>query len=153
VKTNSDLAVYNYGGIRVDSMSQGKVTKGAVYQFLPFDDQVCRMEIQGKYIQELLDQAAKSTHGPLQTAGVTCTLDKSKQVATDVKIGGKPLDPEKTYILATTEFLCGGGDGFSALSKGKIIDRYDFTRDVFIDYLNDFDVLAVPSTGNVKISE
>ncbi|MDO5296597.1 MAG: bifunctional UDP-sugar hydrolase/5'-nucleotidase [bacterium] len=153
VKTESDIAVYNYGGIRVDSMSAGKVTRGAVYQFLPFDDQVCRMEIQGKYIQELLDQAAKSEHGPLQTAGITCKFDKSKKIATDVKIGGQPLDPAKTYILATTEFLCGGGDGFSALSKGKIIDRYDFTRDVFIDYLDDFKVLEVPATGNIVIVE
>ena len=153
VKTGADVAVYNYGGIRVDSMPAGKVTRGAVYQFLPFDDQVCRMEIQGKYIQALLDQASKFEQGPLQTAGITCTLDKSNKKAIDVKIGGKPLDPEKTYILATTEFLCGGGDGFSALSKGRIIDRYDFTRDVFIDYLDDFKVLEVPATGNIKIVE
>ena len=152
--TGADVAVYNYGGIRLDSMSAGKVTVGNVFQLMPFDDQVCRMEIKGSAIQELLDQAAAATKaGPMQTSGITCTIDKANKVAKDIKIGGKVLDPEKTYTLATTEFLTTGGDGFAALTKGTIVQRYDFARDIFVNYLKSKKNLAVPATGNVKVIE
>ena len=67
----------------------------------------------------------------------------------DVKVNGKALDPNADYIVATTEFLSGGGDDFKAMEKGTIEGRFDFTRDVFIDYLDDFEVLEAPATGRV----
>lgn len=153
VKTNADVAVYNYGGLRVDALAAGNVTRGNVYQFLPFDDQVRSLEIKGEYILEMLQQAVTMRVGTLQVAGLTCTMDVKNKKVTDVKIGGQPIDPAKNYVLASTEFLCGGGDGLTSLTKGKVVGCYDFTRDVFIDYLNDSPALPVPSTGNIKVVE
>ncbi len=38
-----------------------------------------------------------------------------------VEIGGKPLDPKATYKLATNDYMLSGGDGYTALSGGKVL--------------------------------
>jgi 2',3'-cyclic-nucleotide 2'-phosphodiesterase (5'-nucleotidase family) len=38
-----------------------------------------------------------------------------------VEVGGEPLDPDKTYRVATNNFLLAGGDGYTALAKGRIL--------------------------------
>ncbi len=148
-KTNADIAAYNNGGIRDDVLPGGVVTRGTIFKILPFDDQVVTLKMKGSAVQELMDQAARSKVGPLQTSGIECKLDKAAGKAVDVKVNGKALDPNADYIVATTEFLSGGGDDFKAMEKGTIEGRFDFTRDVFIDYLDDFEVLEAPATGRV----
>jgi len=38
-----------------------------------------------------------------------------------VDIDGEPLDPDKTYRVASNDFMLAGGDGYTALDKGKIL--------------------------------
>ena len=38
-----------------------------------------------------------------------------------VTVNGKPLDPAATYKLATNDYMIGGGDGYTAFSKGKVL--------------------------------
>jgi 5'-nucleotidase/UDP-sugar diphosphatase len=38
-----------------------------------------------------------------------------------VSIAGAPLDPAKTYTLATNDYMLGGGDGYTALKDAKVI--------------------------------
>jgi 2',3'-cyclic-nucleotide 2'-phosphodiesterase (5'-nucleotidase family) len=36
-------------------------------------------------------------------------------------VGGAPLDLNKVYRLATNDFLLDGGDGYTALSGGRVL--------------------------------
>jgi 2',3'-cyclic-nucleotide 2'-phosphodiesterase (5'-nucleotidase family) len=36
-----------------------------------------------------------------------------------VKVNGEPLDPAKTYKLATNDFMARGGDGYRAFAESK----------------------------------
>ena len=36
-------------------------------------------------------------------------------------MGGAPLDPRRTYTLATVDFLAHGGDGYAALRSGEVL--------------------------------
>jgi 2',3'-cyclic-nucleotide 2'-phosphodiesterase (5'-nucleotidase family) len=38
-----------------------------------------------------------------------------------VQVGGKALDRTTTYRVAINDFLLKGGDGYSSLSKGKVL--------------------------------
>ncbi len=38
-----------------------------------------------------------------------------------MKIGGAPLDPVRAYLVATNDFMVGGGDGYSSLRNGKLL--------------------------------
>ena len=42
----------------------------------------------------------------------------------EAAVGGVPLDPARTYRLATSDYLLGGGDGYASLKGAKtLIDR------------------------------
>lgn len=39
----------------------------------------------------------------------------------DVRIGGQPFDPRKTYTLAITDYQFVGGDGYSMFPRQHVI--------------------------------
>jgi 2',3'-cyclic-nucleotide 2'-phosphodiesterase (5'-nucleotidase family) len=38
-----------------------------------------------------------------------------------VKVNGEPLDAERTYRVASNNFMLAGGDGYDALAQGKTV--------------------------------
>ena len=51
-----------------------------------------------------------------QIAGLQFLMDPTKEPMDrirDIRIGGKAMIPNKKYKLATTSYLCGGGDGYA----------------------------------------
>ena len=57
---------------------------------------------------------------------MTVEVDLSKPAGERVKsvtVGGAPLDPAKTYTLATNDFMAGGGDGYTAFVGRQEPDR------------------------------
>ena len=36
-------------------------------------------------------------------------------------MNGQALDPARIYRVATNDFMLGGGDGYTALSRGKVL--------------------------------
>jgi 2',3'-cyclic-nucleotide 2'-phosphodiesterase (5'-nucleotidase family) len=39
----------------------------------------------------------------------------------EVVVGDAPLDPARTYKVATNEYMLAGGDGFASLTRGKAV--------------------------------
>lgn len=150
-KTGADVAVYNWGGIREDLIPSGEITKGTVFRVLPFDDQVVQLTLTGQDLMDLAVQGGLNKYGPMQIAGAEVVLDEKTQAVVSLKVGGKPVDVKATYTVATTEFLAGGGDGYKALTNGKVTKRYAFARDVFIDYVDDVQVVPAPGTGRIQL--
>ncbi len=45
-----------------------------------------------------------------------------------IEVGGKPIDPAAKYKVASNDFMFGGGDGYSALGRGRtLIGKTDGT--------------------------
>jgi len=45
-----------------------------------------------------------------------------------VTIGGQKLAPDASYRVATSDYLAGGGDGYAALTRGKILSDTRFAQ-------------------------
>jgi 5'-nucleotidase/UDP-sugar diphosphatase len=143
-----DVFLQNGGGIRAP-LAAGPITKRAVYTVLPFDNTIMTANLTGAQIQELLEKKALVTailnytdkfSGPdgsfLQVSGMTYTLDLTAKTVSDIKIGGQPLDPAKTYLIATQNFMMTGGDGYTILkSATNPYSTSMFQRDMVIDWL------------------
>ncbi|HGG65252.1 MAG TPA: bifunctional metallophosphatase/5'-nucleotidase, partial [Rhodobacteraceae bacterium] len=59
-----------------------------------------------------------------QVSGMTYVYDPSAPAGSrivSVKVGGEDLDLNKTYKLATNDYILGGGDGYSALGGGRML--------------------------------
>ena len=54
-----------------------------------------------------------------QVSGLTIEYDPrrpSGQRIVSIRIGGRPLDPNRTYRIATNDFLARGGDGYASFA-------------------------------------
>lgn len=119
--TGVDVALQNPGGMRAD-MNAGAITKGDVYEVMPFDNTIVTMEITGAELKQALEQALRSDR-ITQVSGIRYAFDPSKpamqRVVNVTRLDGAPLDPTATYKVAANNFMATGGDNYDALGGGR----------------------------------
>ncbi|MCD8395291.1 MAG: bifunctional metallophosphatase/5'-nucleotidase [Bacteroidales bacterium] len=117
-----DLGLINRGGIR-RSLPKGNISEGQIMTMLPFDNSVTVIEVKGSDLAEALailaesNAAAISKNGSIQTGK---TKDQTQEY-----IGGEPIDPDKTYTVATIDYLANGGDYAAPLKKATVTAKSD----------------------------
>lgn len=107
----ADLGAINSGGLRAD-LGPGPVTRAQLITALPFGNPVVVLELRGSELLEVLAHnaraAATRSHGILQTAGVVCRYAVEPEGSVRLlaaEVGGRPVDPERTYRLATNSYV------------------------------------------------
>lgn len=130
--TNADVALVNGGSIRADlTYNPGVLTKRDVLSILPFNNPVVKIEISGRILREALEHgvarsAEDNEPGRFpQISGMSFKFDTTKPAGnrvSNILVGGKPLDENKTYTLATSDFLVSrGGDGYTMFKNAKVL--------------------------------
>ena len=127
-----DAAVMNYGGIRVSYIQPGAVTVKNMYELMPFDNMLCIVEMNGSTLREFCNHMADAKGWPVN--GITYRITPAKQ-ASGILINGKPLDENKTYHIATNDYVANGGDKCSFLIPLKKQQTNIFIREVLIAYV------------------
>ncbi len=133
-----DFAFQNGGGIRTD-IPDGSISKGTIYEVLPFDNSIMIVSLKGSDVIDLFNRAATVVGKgamPQVSKGVSCTFDTKAGKALNLTINGAPVDPQKVYRIATNSYLAAGGDGYSVFKKK--LDDFDSSlmqRDAFIEYV------------------
>ena len=134
-----DFALQNGGGIRAD-LPKGPITQRSLHEILPFGNSVVVLTLDGATVQSLFDHIGSITSGhgafPQVSAGVSVTLNTLTKKCEYIMINGEPLDPGRTYKVATNSYLAAGGDGYSMLLNA--LDKYESSmslRDVVIKYI------------------
>ncbi len=105
-KTPVDGAIVNGGSIRLDDVLVGEVTSLDMFRVLPFGGPVVKIDIKGTLLKEVLDYG-KSHFGEgayLQRYNI------SENSEGQWEVGGKLIDPLRTYKIACTDFLLKGLD-------------------------------------------
>ena len=69
-------------------------------------------------------------------SGVTLEVSKDRKLIS-ATIGGKPVEDDKTYTVATVDYLAEGNDGMTALpqAESKVCPPGATLRSLFIDYV------------------
>jgi 5'-nucleotidase / UDP-sugar diphosphatase len=134
-----DFAIQNGGGIRAD-LPKGRITRGLIHEILPFDNSLVVLTLKGSDVLSLFDYFATIYSGrgafPQVSEGLDFTINYAAGRCKDILINGKPIDPNRTYKIATNSYLANGGDGYKVFLKA--INRFEssmFQRDVFIKYI------------------
>lgn len=124
-------AVGNYGGLRISYIAPGLITRGKMYELMPFDNMLTIIEIPGVVMQQFCD--AMALHKGWPVSGITFIIkDKS---ATEIKIGGVDLNPSLVYKIAVNDYIARGGDNCDYLQPLKKRNTTVFLRDAMIDYV------------------
>ncbi len=109
-RAGTDVAFLNSGGIRSD-LPAGPVTKGDLMTVLPFENQLCTFEATGADLEKIVATnavaAVAHTHGILQVSGLryAYTVDGDQARVVFLEVGGAPVDRERTYTVATNEYM------------------------------------------------
>ncbi|KAI8824929.1 Metallo-dependent phosphatase-like protein [Fimicolochytrium jonesii] len=118
---SADIAFTNAGGLRA-AIPSGPVTYADVITVLPFGNTINIFSYTGAQVLALLDRTAdltgadgKKMLSTPQWGGVHFTYDVSKPAGSRITTAtllkdGSAIDPAKTYVIATNDFILGGGD-------------------------------------------
>jgi len=141
--SKTDIAITNGGGIRA-SIKKGPIKIGDVYNVLPFDNVIVKLELTGKDILAALENGFSQVESGAgrfpQVSGLTVKVNKKNPPmnrVVEVLINGKPLELDKIYTVATNDFMAAGGDGYSAFknAKSSVWVTGNWMRDDFVEYI------------------
>ena len=130
--TGADAALINGGGVRGGKVyPPGTVlTRRDLRSELPFGDKTVVLEVSGADLRAALEhgvgEVARGAGRFAHVSGMAYRFDASKPAGrriAGVTVGGAPLDPARTYLLATFGFLGRGGDGYAMFAGApRIVD-------------------------------
>ena len=159
-QAGADIGFVNGGGVRAD-LVKGDVTLYDILMINPFGNCLSEIEATG---QQVLDALEWSVHdlpgefgGFLQVSGLTFEYDstiespvsqddngmftgiddtKERRVR-NVMVDGEPLDPAKTYTVASHNYLLlENGDGYTVFNGAKVLkDNVKLDNQALIDYI------------------
>ena len=132
------FAVYNMGGIR-SSLPQGKITVGDINDMAPFENKICFLTLTGEKVTELFQQIAhRGGEGLSHAVKMVITQDGHLK---SVTINGEPIDPAKTYRIATLDYLAEGNDQLVAFKSGTDVlapkQKENNVRYIIMDYFRE----------------
>ena len=136
---NIDLVLLNYGGIR-SGIGKGGVTTRTAFKLMPFENEIVVAEISGKKINEMINylEKAKTAH---PVSGIQIKVDKDYKTLSAL-IDGKPVKPENTYFVATSDYLQQGGDNMVFLKNPINLYKIDYKlRNAIIDHFKKVDTI------------
>lgn len=141
-----DLALMNSGSLR-RGLPKGDITKGQIISMQPFTNRILVMEISGKDLIDAMNVYAKRNGDGLSSSGLVKYNPATHQI-TSFTIDGKPVDPAKTYLVATIDYLASGGDYMAPLKNGRIIaTSSDIVYDDLIRYITNLRRPISPSSS------
>jgi 2',3'-cyclic-nucleotide 2'-phosphodiesterase (5'-nucleotidase family) len=131
LKAPVDIAVVNIKGLRTN-IPAGEIKVSKVFELMPFENELVLVWLKGNELAVLLQFFASI--GGEGVSGMSMGIKSG--VAKDILIGGKALEPEKIYVIATNDYLVEGNDGMTQLTRHeKRVDTGIKIREMLIEYI------------------
>jgi 2',3'-cyclic-nucleotide 2'-phosphodiesterase (5'-nucleotidase family) len=135
-KKSVDICLLNHGGIR-SIIPKGDITARNAYEIMPFENSAVIVALKGDQVLEIVNYfiSEKKPH-PLK--GLTFTILTPTNSVENILVQGKPLDKDKIYYVATSDYLSFGNDNMIFFNKS--IEKFDIEyklRNIIIDYFKE----------------
>lgn len=127
-----DAIITNSGSIRINKNFKGNITYADLLEILPFDNDVVMVEIEGKYLKEVLKHGKQTNRRYLQ-----------------YYLKNKNIDDNKLYKVVTNSYIASGKDGYEGFKHAIIIKKSNkkpvkLLKETLLD-------LKVLSNDNIKL--
>jgi 2',3'-cyclic-nucleotide 2'-phosphodiesterase (5'-nucleotidase family) len=126
----ADLAVMNMGGIRKPYVEPGPITRGMVFEIMPFDNSITVVTVKGDLLVKYIESTMTDGGG---VSGLSFRID-GKSVK-DIRIDGKPVDPGASYALVTSDYAASDSRMAWFFDAGKKQQFNYLMRDCIMDYI------------------
>jgi len=137
--------VMTNGGMR-NALPAGNITVGNAFELMPFENELVVLDAPGPVVQQLFDYSAPIG---MAVSGAVYTVGPDKH-AQNILIGGQPFDPAKTYRIAISDYLAGGGDHMEFLKAAKLRHTGLLLRTSIIDYIKALTAAGQPVAAKVE---
>ena len=127
------FAIQNYGGMRVPTIPAGEITRGKMYELMPFENRMVFLDLNGNEVLRLIEHMTARGGWPV-SASLRYEIFEDKPVG--IKIHGDVLEDEKIYKIVLPDYIANGGDNLDFLTK--IESRKDtdkLIRKAFMEYI------------------
>ncbi len=121
----ADVAVINGGSLKA-SIPRGPIKRQELYQALPFRNYLVTARLTGAQLKLVLEHGVSSLEQPAgrfpQVSGLTFTYSQAAPAGARIQnltVGGQPVILEKSYLVATIDFLAAGGDGYKIFAEAS----------------------------------
>ena len=151
--TPVDLGITNMGGLR-NVFNPGDITVGDIYNMFPFENYLFLLTLNGQQLTTLFEQVAAAGGQCISGARLVISSDGRLLGAT---VGGRDVDSEASYRIATINYLAEGNDGLSVLAEGtdRRLCEDGVMRQVVTDYIATFtqrgEPISAPVEGRIQV--
>ena len=148
-KSNAQVAIVNDGGIH-SHVEMGPVTAKKLYEILPYENKIIRMDISGAELRTLMEFAlGDHMEKGIQVGGMKVVCDPSlpsgKRVLSMTLQDGNIIDDKSTISLAVNNYLAQGGDGFPMQTMGYYKEVLKLSmRDMVSQWLQERKSVSLP---------
>jgi 5'-nucleotidase len=139
----ADVALSNGGSLRADVPS-GPLTYGSIYELYPFDNRIVTLRLTGDQLARIIAFNLQRNVAPfelLPIAGfrVDARCDGPMLRVTLTRQSGAAIRADEQLIMATSDFIAGGGDGIlgpaGPLGEGKAVAGTPLLREALVAWL------------------
>jgi len=145
-KTTIDAAFLNYGGVRLNVLPAGNITRSKVFEVAPFDNVIVLQRMTGTILQQFLDMVA--IRGGWPCSGISFQIKNKKAI--NIKIGNKPVDAATEYTIALLDYVANGGEDFAFLKNIPQQNNGDLFRDAVLSYFSRFQKEGKQVTAKIE---
>jgi 2',3'-cyclic-nucleotide 2'-phosphodiesterase (5'-nucleotidase family) len=151
-RVNADFSFTNYGGVRAD-LKAGPVTREDIFKVLPFGNQIVRFKASGGFLKQIIERKVRGNGRGMAISGGKIEYNNTRpdgDKITSFTINGEPLKADKTYLVATTDYLMEGNSGLSMLldvPRESVAYTGVLLREAVIEYIKDHSPLNIEIEG------
>jgi 2',3'-cyclic-nucleotide 2'-phosphodiesterase (5'-nucleotidase family) len=142
--TGADVGLQNGGGIRTGPPLSGEITVGDLIGIVPFEEDVVVAELSGEELRSILREGSAAVHEigdpwwwNAHVSGVEAVWNRAERTFERLHVGGRPIDPDATYTLATSEYLLTTSLEFPTLTESHRIRAAGRQYDALVAYAQD----------------
>lgn len=135
-----DVGITNFGGVRCN-IPQGDVALDDVVSMFPFKNYLVYIQVDGKRLKQIIERMASRKVEIL--GGVELVVENKK--IKSLTVGGKPIEEDKLYGIASIDFLLKGGDKLNLEVDAKQIIHTDvLIRECFLEKVLELSAKGLP---------
>jgi 2',3'-cyclic-nucleotide 2'-phosphodiesterase (5'-nucleotidase family) len=128
--TGAGIAITNGGSLRGNRTYEAghTITRRDILAELPFGNRTVMVELSGRDLKVALENGVSDLDNRggrfPQVSGLRMGIDRRAPAGSRVvslEHGGRAVEPDARYKVASNDFLLGGGDGYTAFGKGRVL--------------------------------
>jgi 2',3'-cyclic-nucleotide 2'-phosphodiesterase (5'-nucleotidase family) len=115
---------------------------------MPFENSLIIIALKGEQIREMADYIIREKK-PHPLSGMKIVID-ANNVIKNITVNNKPVENDRIYYVATSDYLSNGGDNMEFFKKATGSFDMDYKlRNLFIDYFKEADTIPVIKTERI----